>query len=176
MGLEQVTTLKCGGHVLGFGMSHQVWDGYGVVEFLFNLMSLAQGGPLMFQPKPDRVLFKARDPPTPVYDHPEYLKLDELPSASAAAETNSAFTATEAVKSEFVETNASTKHLSKVWHPLYCTSELSYIARTWFMELTFLFQGTAVEWIAVDHFREFTEPLSLIFYRSCILARRIWPH
>lgn len=114
MGLEQVTSMKCGGHVLGFGMSHLVWDGHGVVEFLFNLMSLAQGGPVMFHPKPDRVMFKSRDPPTPIYDHPEYVKLDELPSVSAAAEVNSAFTTTTAAKSDFVETNASTKHVPKV--------------------------------------------------------------
>jgi shikimate O-hydroxycinnamoyltransferase len=99
--------------VIGFGMSHQVWDGHGVVEFLFNLMSLAQGGPLMFQPKPDREMFKARDPPTPMFDHPEYLKLDEIPAPTAAAEST-AFTTTEAAKSEFVGIAASAKHVTKV--------------------------------------------------------------
>lgn len=103
----QVTTLKCGGHVIGFGMSHLLWDGHGVVEFLFNLMSLAQGGPLVVQPKPERAMFKARAPPTPTFDHPEFLKLDELPPPTS-------FTTSNAATSEFVELAASAKHVTKV--------------------------------------------------------------
>lgn len=106
-----MTTLKCGGHVIGFGMSHQAWDGHGVVEFLFNMMSLAQGGPLVFQPKPERGMFKARDPPTPLFDHPEYLKLDELPPDTVVG---GAFTTTDAAKSEFLGLAASSKHVTKV--------------------------------------------------------------
>ena len=106
----QVTTLKCGGHVIGFGMSHLVWDGHGVVEFLFNLMSLVQGGPLVFQPKPDRAMFKARDPPMPTFDHPEYIKLDELPPQTS-------FTTSNAATAEFAGLAASAKHVTKVRLP-----------------------------------------------------------
>lgn len=105
----QVTTFKCGGHCVGFGMSHLVWDGHGVVEFLFNLMSVAQGGPLIFQPKPEREMFKARDPPTPTFDHPEYLRLDELPPSLSGA-----FTTPDVVDSGFEGISASSKHITKI--------------------------------------------------------------
>lgn len=104
-----MTTLKCGGFVIGFGMSHQVWDGHGVVEFLFNLVSVAQGGPLVFHPKPDRSMLKARNPPTPMFDHPEYLKLDELPQGMGGS-----FTTPDAAKAEFEGISASKQHVTKV--------------------------------------------------------------
>ena len=84
-------------------------DGPGVVQFLMNLVSLARGGPLMFHVDPDRTMLKARNPPTPKYDHPEYLKLDEL-SASMAGP----FTTPDAAKSDFEGLFASKKHITKV--------------------------------------------------------------
>lgn len=107
----QVTTFKCGGHAIGFGMSHLVWDGHGVVDFLFNLMSLARGGPLVSQPKPNRDMFKARDPPTPLFDHPEYLKRDDLAKVPSLG---GPFTTPEAAESEFEGIAPSLKHITKV--------------------------------------------------------------
>jgi shikimate O-hydroxycinnamoyltransferase len=103
----QVTTLACGGHVLAFAMSHLLWDGHGVVQFLFNLMSLARGGPLLSHPQPDRSMFRARIPPTPTFHHPEYLKLDSLP-------TPTSFTTSTAAASQFVPLTASANHITKV--------------------------------------------------------------
>ena len=105
----QVTTFKCGGFTIGFGMSHLVWDGHGVVHFLMNLMSLARGGPLMFPVDPDRTMLKARNPPTPKYDHPESLKPDELPASMTGP-----FTTPDASKSDFQGLFASKKHITKV--------------------------------------------------------------
>jgi hypothetical protein len=92
-------------------MSHLVWDGHGVVDFLFNLTSLARGGPLVSQPKPNRDMFKARDPPTPLFDHPEYLKREELVDVPSLG---GPFTTPEAAESEFEGIAISPKHITKV--------------------------------------------------------------
>ncbi|KAG0574190.1 hypothetical protein KC19_VG242200 [Ceratodon purpureus] len=108
----QVTMLTCGGHVIGFGMSHVVWDGHGVLDFLFYLMLFAQGVPHVFLPKPDPAMKKARDPPTPAFGHPEYVKLDELAHPTS-------FTTSNAATSEFMEIAAPEMHSTKLSLPTY---------------------------------------------------------
>jgi len=105
-----VTTFQCGGFAIGFGMSHLLWDGIGCFEFFMNLVSFARGGEAVYTPKFDRTMLKARNPPTPKYDHPEYISLDKLSPGFKAG----TFTKPETAKAEFEAIAASQSCITKV--------------------------------------------------------------
>ncbi|CAK9238340.1 unnamed protein product [Sphagnum jensenii] len=105
----QVTTFQCGGFAIGFGMSHLLWDGIGCFEFFMNLVSFARGGEAVYTPKFDRTMLKARNPPTPKYDHPEYISLDKLSPGFKAG----TFTKPETAKAEFEAIAASQNCITK---------------------------------------------------------------
>ncbi|KAM3388110.1 hypothetical protein ACQJBY_010717 [Aegilops geniculata] len=69
----QVTRLKCGGFVLGIQVCHNLVDAPGVTQFLQAVSELAGGmeAPSV-RPVWARELLDARDPPCPIYHHPEY--------------------------------------------------------------------------------------------------------
>ncbi|KAM3388109.1 hypothetical protein ACQJBY_010716 [Aegilops geniculata] len=69
----QVTRLRCGGFVLGFQVCHNLADAPGSTQFLQALGELAGGmeAPSV-RPVWARELLDARDPPCPIYHHPEY--------------------------------------------------------------------------------------------------------
>uniref|UniRef100_M8BCA7 10-deacetylbaccatin III 10-O-acetyltransferase n=1 Tax=Aegilops tauschii TaxID=37682 RepID=M8BCA7_AEGTA len=69
----QVTRLRCGGFVLGFQVCHNLADAPGSTQFLQALGELAGGmeAPSV-RPVWARELVDARDPPCPIYHHPEY--------------------------------------------------------------------------------------------------------
>jgi len=76
MGMFQVTSLKCGGVVLGTGIHHVTMDGMGAFHFIQTWTGLARGLALSDAcPSPpfhDRTLIRARSPPCPEFDHPVY--------------------------------------------------------------------------------------------------------
>eukprot|EP01018_Ginkgo_biloba_P029220 Gb_32275 [translate_table: standard] len=79
--LQVVTRFKCGGFTIGLGTNHAVADGLSAVHFLQNLASLAAGKDLAVIPYTDRNLLRARSPPRIEYDHPEFIKLEEIPKS-----------------------------------------------------------------------------------------------
>lgn len=85
----QVTTFKCGGFAFGLCTSHALFDGLSSSQFLQNLAAMTRGEKAVFHAKFDRTCFKARDPPTVQYAHPELMQL-----APAAADSATTFTFT----------------------------------------------------------------------------------
>ncbi|XP_057965553.1 acyltransferase GLAUCE-like [Malania oleifera] len=68
--LLQLTQFKCGSLALASRYNHCTMDGVAVREFETNLAALSRGDGLVIEPKPDRTMFKARNPPK--IDHPHY--------------------------------------------------------------------------------------------------------
>ncbi|KQJ83475.1 benzyl alcohol O-benzoyltransferase [Brachypodium distachyon] len=69
----QVTRLRCGGFVLGIQMCHSLVDAPGGAQILQALCELAGGKEApSVRPVWARELLDARDPPRPIYDHPEF--------------------------------------------------------------------------------------------------------
>ncbi|KAH7423517.1 hypothetical protein KP509_12G059000 [Ceratopteris richardii] len=89
-------------------MNHAVFDGYGAFEFLRNFSSLARGEGLVVEPKPDRTMLKPRNPPQISLEHPEYLKLTEVPK-------DSSFTTSDIADLDFAAIQLSQKHVFKVF-------------------------------------------------------------
>ncbi|XVE71163.1 hypothetical protein DITRI_Ditri10aG0128400 [Diplodiscus trichospermus] len=70
--LIQVTRFKCGGVCLGIGLQHTLADGPAGIHFINSWAEMARGLPLSTEPFIDRSLLRARDPPTPTFNHIEY--------------------------------------------------------------------------------------------------------
>ncbi|KAL6012186.1 hypothetical protein ACLOJK_002664 [Asimina triloba] len=68
----QVTYFKCGGVSLGVGMHHHVADGFSGLHFINHWSDVTRGLDLATPPFIDRTLLRARDPPTPKFQHVEY--------------------------------------------------------------------------------------------------------
>jgi len=68
----QVTYFKCGGISLGVGMQHHVADGMSGLHFINSWSDLCRGAQISVMPFIDRTLLRARDPPTPSFQHIEY--------------------------------------------------------------------------------------------------------
>ncbi|KAF9617123.1 hypothetical protein IFM89_034173 [Coptis chinensis] len=68
----QVTHFKCGGVSLGVGMQHHIADGASGLHFINTWSDMARGLDLTIPPFIDRTFLKARDPPTPSFEHIEY--------------------------------------------------------------------------------------------------------
>lgn len=81
--MMQLTKFKCGGFTIGFSMNHAMFDGFGALEFVSNFSAIARGDALLLEPKPDRTILKPRDPPQVKFEHPEYLKLSQIPKESS---------------------------------------------------------------------------------------------
>eukprot|EP00250_Pteridium_aquilinum_P014107 c21785_g1_i1 orf=294-1649(+) len=106
--MMQVTMFKCGGFTIGFSMNHAVFDGFGAVEFVLNFSSLARGEGILVEPKPDRSMFRHRDPPRIEFEHPEYLKLSDIPKGTS-------FTTTELADLDFEAIKLSQQHIYKIF-------------------------------------------------------------
>ncbi|KAJ7513607.1 hypothetical protein O6H91_23G006200 [Diphasiastrum complanatum] len=104
----QVTLFKCGGFCLGHYMNHAVMDGISALKFLNNWCSIAKGEGLTLPPSLDRTLLSARSPPSPVFDHPEFVKLSDMP-------TNTSFTTTDAIGAQFKGTSAPINHVFQIF-------------------------------------------------------------
>ncbi|XP_071725804.1 shikimate O-hydroxycinnamoyltransferase-like [Rutidosis leptorrhynchoides] len=70
----QVTHFRCGGVALGCGVSHVLSDGLTYFRFINTWSDVARGLSVTDRPFIDRTLLRAREPPTPIYDHVEYHK------------------------------------------------------------------------------------------------------
>ncbi|CAI9293525.1 unnamed protein product [Lactuca saligna] len=70
--ITQVTRFKCGGVSLGCGVHHTLSDGFSSLHFINTWSDIARGLPVAIPPFNDRSLLRARDPPTPTFDHVEY--------------------------------------------------------------------------------------------------------
>ncbi|KAJ7295338.1 hypothetical protein O6H91_23G006100 [Diphasiastrum complanatum] len=103
----QVTLFKCGGFCLGHYINHAVVDGVSAVKFLDNWCSIAKGEGLIFPPSSDRTLIRARSPPSPVFDHPEFVKLSDMNANT--------FATTDAIDAQFKGTSAPIKHVFQVF-------------------------------------------------------------
>ncbi|KAI3725078.1 hypothetical protein L1987_64853 [Smallanthus sonchifolius] len=70
--ITQVTRFKCGGVSLGCGLHHTLSDGLSSLHFINTWSDKARGLSVAVPPFFDRSLLRARDPPTPMFDHVEY--------------------------------------------------------------------------------------------------------
>ncbi|XP_058067700.1 shikimate O-hydroxycinnamoyltransferase-like [Magnolia sinica] len=68
----QLTYFKCGGVALGAGVEHHAADGCSGLHFMNHWSDVARGLDLTIPPFMDRTLLRARDPPTPCFNHIEY--------------------------------------------------------------------------------------------------------
>ncbi|GJX34955.1 shikimate O-hydroxycinnamoyltransferase-like protein [Tanacetum coccineum] len=68
----QVTHFKCGGVALGCGVFHTLSDGLSSLHFINTWSDVARGLSVSIPPFIERTLLRAREPPTPTYDHVEY--------------------------------------------------------------------------------------------------------
>ncbi|KAL6903649.1 hypothetical protein ACP4OV_004462 [Aristida adscensionis] len=69
---NRVTYFKCGGVSLGVGMQHHVADGMSGLHFINSWSDICCGKQISVMPFIDRTLLRARDPPTPSFEHVEY--------------------------------------------------------------------------------------------------------
>lgn len=111
LGLK-VTRFSCGGFSVGFTMGHINYDGLGAIEFLTNYTSLCKGGGILVQPNHERTLLRARNPPTPMFDHPEYISAADIATLAAG----NPFTTTDVASCQFEGLHASDKHVYKLFH------------------------------------------------------------
>nr|XP_043627767.1 shikimate O-hydroxycinnamoyltransferase-like isoform X2 [Erigeron canadensis] len=93
VGYMLVTRFKCGGVSLGCGLHHTLSDGLSSLHFINTWSDTARGLSVAIPPFNDRTLLRARDPPTPLFDHVEYhpppsmittTKIQKSPSASTS--------------------------------------------------------------------------------------------
>ncbi|KAL8149627.1 shikimate O-hydroxycinnamoyltransferase-like [Apium graveolens] len=70
--VAQMTRFKCGGVCLGLGIHHTLADGLAGLHFINTWSDVARGLSVAMPPFIDRTLLRARDPPTPTFDHVEY--------------------------------------------------------------------------------------------------------
>ncbi|MCD9639719.1 hypothetical protein HAX54_024427 [Datura stramonium] len=68
----QVTRFKCGGVALGGGLFHTLSDGLSSIHFINTWSDMTRGLSVAIPPFIDRTLLRARDPPTPIFEHVEY--------------------------------------------------------------------------------------------------------
>ncbi|CAK9168869.1 unnamed protein product [Ilex paraguariensis] len=68
----QVTYFKCGGVSLGAGVHHTLSDGVSSLHFINTWSDMARGLSIAIPPFIDRTLLRARNPPSPAFDHVEY--------------------------------------------------------------------------------------------------------
>ncbi|CAN0880228.1 HCT [Linum grandiflorum] len=73
----QVTKFKCGGVCIGIGNIHTVSDGQSSLSFINTWSNIARSGSdaasaTLVSPFLDRTIFRARNPPTPKFNHTEY--------------------------------------------------------------------------------------------------------
>lgn len=88
----QVTRFKCGGVALGAGVQHNLSDGVSSLHFINTWSDIARGLSVATPPFIDRTLLRAREPPTPVFEHIEYhppptLKNHDLKSSPKGSST-----------------------------------------------------------------------------------------
>ncbi|XP_076958352.1 shikimate O-hydroxycinnamoyltransferase-like [Bidens hawaiensis] len=70
--ITQVTRFKCGGVSLGCGLHHTLSDELSSLHFINTWSDKARGLSIAVPPFLDRTLLRARNPPTPTFDHVEY--------------------------------------------------------------------------------------------------------
>lgn len=70
--LVQLTRFKCGGVCLGIGLHHIPVDGISAMQIINSWADVARGLPITITPFIDRTILRARDPPSPTFNHPEY--------------------------------------------------------------------------------------------------------
>ncbi|XP_010244666.1 PREDICTED: shikimate O-hydroxycinnamoyltransferase-like [Nelumbo nucifera] len=71
--LLQVTRFRCGGVCLGVGMHHSLVDGTSDIHFINSWSDMARGLQPKIPPFLDRSSLRARQPPTPMFHHIEFL-------------------------------------------------------------------------------------------------------
>ncbi|CAH8319691.1 unnamed protein product [Eruca vesicaria subsp. sativa] len=74
----QVTSFKCGGFILGLGMSHNMFDGVAASEFLNSWGETARGLPLSLPPFLDRTILQPRNPPKIEFPHNEFDEIEDI--------------------------------------------------------------------------------------------------
>jgi shikimate O-hydroxycinnamoyltransferase len=67
-----VTRFKCGGVALGLRVHHHVIDGAAFSYFVTSWAEISRGQQISVPPTLDRSAMKARNPPTPQFEHIEY--------------------------------------------------------------------------------------------------------
>ncbi|KAK1418407.1 hypothetical protein QVD17_27551 [Tagetes erecta] len=89
--ITQVTRFKCGGVSLGCGLHHTLSDGLSSLHFINSWSDKARGLSVAVPPFFDRTLLRARDPPTPMFDHVEYHQPPTVinPSGNRKSESHS---------------------------------------------------------------------------------------
>lgn len=73
-----MTNFKCGGFVLGVGMSHNMFDGVAAMEFLNSWCETAKGLPLSLPPFLDRTILRPRNPPKIEFPHNEFDDIEDI--------------------------------------------------------------------------------------------------
>ncbi|XP_059660155.1 acyltransferase GLAUCE-like [Cornus florida] len=73
----QLTQLKCGSLAMASRYNHCIMDGVAIHEFASNMAALTRGEEMVVVPNPDRMIFKARNPPEINHPHYEYSKATE---------------------------------------------------------------------------------------------------
>ncbi|XP_031480220.1 shikimate O-hydroxycinnamoyltransferase-like [Nymphaea colorata] len=73
----QVTFFRCGGVCLGVGMHHSVADACAFLHFMNSWSDVARDMEVICPPIIERTILRARNPPRPAFEHPEY-KAPEL--------------------------------------------------------------------------------------------------
>ncbi|KAL0847471.1 hypothetical protein Bca101_020717 [Brassica carinata] len=74
----QVTNFKCGGFILGLGMSHNMFDGVAAAEFLNSWCETAKCLPLSLPPFLDRTILQPRKPPKIEFPHNEFDEIKDI--------------------------------------------------------------------------------------------------
>eukprot|EP00257_Ricinus_communis_P017486 XP_015575929.1 omega-hydroxypalmitate O-feruloyl transferase-like [Ricinus communis] len=68
----QLTQFACGSLAVGIRYNHAIMDGTAFSEFKTNWAAFSRGDGLVIEPKPDRTIFRGRDPPIINHLHQEY--------------------------------------------------------------------------------------------------------
>ncbi|KAF8688224.1 hypothetical protein HU200_042349 [Digitaria exilis] len=90
--LVQVTSLRCGGMVLGLAAHHTLIDARSAAHFVETWASIARGSNgdnIPASPCFDHELLRARPVPTVLYDHPEYKAEEPAPTHALTASSTS---------------------------------------------------------------------------------------
>ncbi|KAF8780636.1 hypothetical protein HU200_001238 [Digitaria exilis] len=90
--LVQVTSLRCGGMVLGLAAHHTLVDARSAAHFVETWASIARGSNgenIPASPCFDHELLRARPVPTVLYDHPEYKPEEPAPAHALTASSTS---------------------------------------------------------------------------------------
>ncbi|KAJ7522103.1 hypothetical protein O6H91_19G083900 [Diphasiastrum complanatum] len=84
----KVTKFRCGGFIVGLSIIHALLDGQSGDIFMNQFASISRGDGLTALPYLNKEALRARDPPRPIYEHPEFMKASVLQAFMANSDPN----------------------------------------------------------------------------------------